>query len=535
MECPKCHKNISDTTTVCPFCHKVLALTCPNCSTINHSAVCTKCGYIILERCTKCGKMVPTSHKKCKCGFSTATSLAYNECDTDEFATLIIKFGALSKIKKILKSQELYTKFIVKLRNLITAQLKDTDAHIIVYDNIYTINFNKELSFATSVNKAIRMALKIVTAFTGLNENLQEQFGIPLKLSITIMKKTAEELLINKAVVSNVKLMILKPQTKKYLKGMQVIIDQYCQDNTNNYKTDSLYSLDIDGNAVMFYEILLDKYIMPPNTNEDMPVDLSMIRSNKLTKNEVLKNDIYAFNVFDINAKCQFEKCTVQGLPSQLDYSKKILAIKCDKENSVRTSDIIRQYRVLGMKPLYVVCTEEMSYKPWGFFEKLFKEYFKLSIASKTIDKSFNAGKFNDFKQFILEKIPKAGTPEDARFAFLEQFIDFISMLKEYVIIVDCFENIDDTSLQALELYFNKFMKVLTNFIFITDKSTPVHSKIKGLLQTTLYKEITIVPCKLDDILSDIKEDASDFISSFYYERIKENFNGSKLYYDRTK
>ena len=44
MKCPKCHNNLSDTTTVCPFCHKVLALTCPNCHTLNHNAVCSKCG-----------------------------------------------------------------------------------------------------------------------------------------------------------------------------------------------------------------------------------------------------------------------------------------------------------------------------------------------------------------------------------------------------------------------------------------------------------------------------------------------------------
>ena len=532
MECPKCHKNISDTTTVCPFCHKVLALTCPNCHTLNHSAVCTKCGYIILEKCAKCGKLTPTTHSNCNCGFSTSTSIAYNECDTDEFATLIIKFNALPKIRNLLHSQELYAKFLVKLKNLITAQLKDVDAHVITYGNTYTVNFNKELSFATSVNKAIRLSLKIITAFAGLNVNLIEQLGTPLKLTITIMKKKAEELLINKAVTSNVKLMIIKSQTKKYLNGMQVIIDQYCQDNTNDYKTDSLYSLELDGISVMFYEVLLDNYIVPPNENEDTPTDLSISKASKMARNDQLKNDIYAFNVFDINAKCQFEKCTAAGLAAQLDHSKKIIAIKCKTELGVKTIDIVKQYRCVGMKPIYIVCTEDMSYRPWGFFEKLFKECYKLPIVSGLMNKSFEAGNFESFKQFLQGGIPKASTPEDARFAFLEQFVDFISMLKEHVIIVDGFENIDDTSLQALELYFNKFMKVLTNFIFITNNDVPVHSKIKGLLQTTLYKEITIVPSTIDDILSCIKEDASDFIQSFYFERIKENFNGSKLYFD---
>ena len=45
MECPKCHKFIEESLTVCPHCKKVLALKCPNCSTIGESAICSKCGY----------------------------------------------------------------------------------------------------------------------------------------------------------------------------------------------------------------------------------------------------------------------------------------------------------------------------------------------------------------------------------------------------------------------------------------------------------------------------------------------------------
>ena len=116
MECPKCHKNLSENTLVCPYCHKVLALTCPNCHSISQSSVCTKCGYIILEKCPKCKKMVPTTSQKCKCGYPTASSIAYNECEIDEFACLIINFGALKEIRSLLASQELYTKFLVKLK-----------------------------------------------------------------------------------------------------------------------------------------------------------------------------------------------------------------------------------------------------------------------------------------------------------------------------------------------------------------------------------------------------------------------------------
>ena len=35
----------------------------------------------------------------------------------------------------------------------------------------------------------------------------------------------------------------------------------------------------------------------------------------------------------------------------------------------------------------------------------------------------------------------------------------------------------------------------------------------------------------MGELLSDIKEEASDFIQSFYFEKIKEQFGGSALYF----
>ena len=532
MECPKCHKNISENTLVCPYCHKVLALTCPNCHSVSQSAVCTKCGYIILEKCSKCGKMTPTSHERCKCGFPTASSVAYNECEIDEFASMIINFGALKNIRNLLGSQELYAKFLVKLKNLVTAQIKDMGAHVITYGNVYTVNFNKELSFATSVNKAVRLALKIATVFTGLNVNLIEQFGTSLKLTITIVRKSAEELLVNKSFESNVKLMVLKSEDKKYIRGMQVIVDQYCQDNLQNYKTDSLYSLELNGASIMFYEVILDNYIVPPTEEEDAPIDISLKNIRKIQYDEQAQEDIYGFKVFDINAKCKFQKSTAEGLLKELDVNNKILAIRTSKENCVNVYDLIKQYEGMGCKPIYVSCSEELCYKPWGLLEKIFKQYFNLSSTNGLIDSSFNAKKFNAYKKLLLGQSASIPRAEDARFTYLEQFVELFSELKKYVVIIDGFENIDDTSLQALELYFDKYMKVYTNFVFITNSDVAVHSKIKSLLQTFLYREITIVPDTMDGILSGVKEDASDFIQSFYYERIKENFDGSKLYFD---
>ena len=379
MKCPKCHRIISDNAMVCQYCHKVLALTCPNCKTVSHSAVCEKCGYIILEKCSKCGKLVPTTSKKCKCGFDTSTSIAYNECEIDDFASVIIKFSALKNIRRILGSQELYSKFILKLKNLLSAQIKGCNAHVILYGNSYHINFNRELSFQTSVNKAVRLGLKIVTAFSSINSKLIEQFNSPLKLTITIIRKNAEELLVNKSIDSNVKLMILKNEEKPFLKGMQIIIDQFCQDAIREYKTDSLYSLDIDGQSVMFYELLLDNYIIPPTESSDTVLDITKTAIKKNNNNDIqMQTDIYGFSIFDLNAKCKFKKCTVNELENELTINNKIVVLRGPREYEIKTSDLIKIYDNLELKVLYVTCSEEMNYKPWGFFEKLFNHIIQL-------------------------------------------------------------------------------------------------------------------------------------------------------------
>ena len=531
MECPKCHKIIPDNATVCPHCRKVLSLTCPNCHSSSKNSICEKCGYLILEKCAKCGKMVPTDTKKCKCGLEVTRSIACNECETDEFASLTVNFGSLKAIRNILSSQELYAKFLVKLKNLMQTQLKNFEGLIVLYGDSYAINFNKELSFSSSANKAVRFALKLLNAFSGLNTRMQEELGCPIKISVVIQKKQAENLLVNKSVENNVKPLMLKKNNKKYLRGMEVIIDQYIQDCiSDNYKTDSLYTLEYNGSTVMYYEILLENYILPPSTEEDAPADINIQQTDIKNKTENEKSDIFSFNVFDIKAKCNFEKCSAGELLSRLKPENKIITLKSEKELQINISDLVKTYKKAGYTPLYVSCNDDLCYKPWGFFEKLFKQYYGLSITNGLINPEHDCRGFNTIKNLILGKPPKASTPEDARFAQMELFAKFLTSLKKCVIIIDGFEKLDDTSIQTLDLFFDKFKNINPNFIFITDLSTTVHSKIRGLLRTPVYTEYTLIKNNITSFLSELKEDAADFINSFYYEKIKDNFNGSKIY-----
>ena len=538
MECPKCHTKLDDNQTVCPRCHKVLLLECPNCKNLSESAVCEKCGYTIVVKCSKCGKINPVTKEKCsKCGFPVKTSLAYQECESDDFASIIVKFGALKNIRRLLKSQELYSKFYYRLKNLLLAQLKGVDCKLIIYNDVFVINMNKELSFATSSNKAARLAIKVVNAFSELNNNIVEELSSPLNLSLTIVKKSSENLQDLIEYENNVKLLNIKKSNKKYLLGLKIILDQDVCDNIGkDYKTDSLYSIEENGRTIVFYEIVLDDYVLPPSKDDDENIAPVHKASLPKSKPENEEKDIYAFKVFDINAKCTFDRVPAASLlnrMSALDFvnKDKILAIRGDCNMQPSSQDLVKFFESKDYKVLSVTCTESMNYKPWGFFDAVLRDFWGLSFHNK-FNQGLDIKNHKALFDLLMFKPVKAMSPEDARFAYMEHIGKFLSSLQKTVILVEGFEYLDDTSIQTLELYFDRFKNIKTNFVFVTSSEHAVHTKIKGLLRTPCYTEITLKKSSIDLLLSTLKSDAADFIQSFYFEKIRENFDGSLLYFE---
>lgn len=542
MECPKCHSIINDNSTVCPNCHKVLLLECPNCHNLSESPVCSACGYTILVKCSKCSRLNPVTKEKCsKCGFPVNTSLAYQECESDDFASLLIKIESLKNIKQLLKSKELYSKFYYKLKNLLMAQVKKVDCKLIIYGDVFVINFSKELSFPTSCIKAARLAIKIANVLSGINRNIIEELGIPLNLNISILKKSSEKLQELTTYSTKVKPLLVKKDSKKYLKGLKIILDQYVFDEINkDYKTDSLYSLEENGKTVMFYEIILDSYVLPPSErseNEKINAKTVILNQEQNTDEE---KDLYAFKVFDINAKCNFEKTNAANLIDKLkncnlETSGKIIALKSEPDLQAYTPDLINFYKDNGYKVLTVNCAEALNFRPWGVLLTIFQEYFGFSVCNKfnkfdVIDEKLQKV-FKPLFNLLAGSPVKAMSPEDARFNYMECWGKFLSTLKKTVIIIDGFEYIDDTTIQTLEIYFDKFRRVVPNFVFISSNNISVHSKFKGLLRTPFYTEFKLTKTSIDDCIALLKSDAANFIQSFYYEKIKENFSGSYLYF----
>lgn len=540
MECPKCGKQISDNLTVCPECNKVIALKCPNCSALSDAPICSKCGYTILVKCSKCSKISPVEKGACsKCGFSLKTSLAYQECESDEYASIIVKFDSLPSIKRSLKSKELYSKFLYKIKNLLLSNLKGLDCKLVIYNDVYVININKELSLPTSANKALRLSLKLVNSFVNLNLKILNELGINLGLNITIIKKDAEQLQDLVCFNNNVKVLALKKGVKKYLKGLQISLDQYIWDEIHkDYKTDSLYAIEDNGQQIMLYEVILDSYVLPPAEKLEEELPQTNIQEYKEVFEETSS---YTFNNFDIKAKCKFETVTASSLLDKIqnvEFEKggKIISVISNTQQVPPTSSIIHDLENRGLNFLKVNCSQILNFKPWGAFVEIFKEYFSISYQNKSyaiagVD-SESIKQYRALFDLMYFKTVDSSSSEDARFAYMELWTKFISKLANTVILFEGIEYLDDTTLQVLDLYFDSCKNILPNFIFLCqDESFKLHFKIKKLRQVSCYTEYTLKKSTIEDCLSFIKSDATEFIQSFYYEKIKTNFKGSYLYF----
>ena len=195
MECPKCGAEIDKNAMVCPNCKKVLKIVCPVCRTVNTKNICKKCGEILVTKCENCGKINLMKNQKCaKCGYSTELSALQAESNAESFAVIKLEFPNLDLIKATLGSNQIFTKFMANLDNLIYSHTQEIGVRRqIIKNHIYLIRFNKVYTLSASANGAIATVIELANRLTRLNVKLLAKKKVSLKCNFTIMRRDADQ------------------------------------------------------------------------------------------------------------------------------------------------------------------------------------------------------------------------------------------------------------------------------------------------------------------------------------------------------
>lgn len=549
MKCPKCNIDTTEDMLVCPNCKKVLKLACPKCKAINKSNVCGKCGFTIITKCHKCGKVNQTINSKCsKCGFSTYTSVAINSSKIDEFACLTIEFPNLSDIKPALGSTKLAEKFKVNLDKLISNYLSGVDLSREIIDNLYVIRFNKDESFSKSANSAMNVAIEILNLVTELNFKLDKLKNVALECKMAVLKRDINSKPEEYKSGFDIKLINQDKNSSKLLKSLQIITDSYIYEQVcDNYDLNSLSASFVKNEMIMFFELSLKKYIKIPKPKKEEkgapPLAKFNIFDDSLEK-EGAKNDIYNVDAITFNElKCTFIKHkSIDLIPAVVSEfrqnRKKVISIKSKKDSYPQTGEILDA--VKGSKifsnVLRVTCYDEMKYKPYGFFSELISSIYNFTQCPKNI----TSNKFDMFKEvdpsgFIKDLINLSERtfphPEDVRYSLFDIFLELCKSMSQTLIYIENFENIDDTSHEVLQLFFEKFNEFDISYLVIANKDFPLHKNSHFLLANPNYIEMTATITPFKEIIEKEPKKYQEILDSYYLRKIAQNTKGNLLYF----
>ncbi|MBQ6516660.1 hypothetical protein IJI31_05720 [bacterium] len=542
MECPKCHNEVDENTAVCPFCKKVLLLKCPVCGKYNKNTVCEDCGFTIISKCNNCGKINQTIDKVCpKCGLDTYKSIALNEAETEEFACMVITFSNLRDMKNALNSVENYNKFYKKLKKLIFDFSAENKIKTTLSNGNFIAYFYRDYSFHASALNSVKTVINFVDKIVNLNSKLKKVLGIALDCKIVLVKKTIDDISADSQTSGlNIKLLNLKNEKDNYLAGIQVIVDQSIyKPASKDYEMTSLYSTQVGEQLMSFYELMLTKYVAPPVEEDDedaFDYKAAGLPDIKRKTSEIEEEkDLYNFDEINIEAPCKFIQATsamcFPVLEENLDQYR-IISIKSPQNLYPDTYEIFEKIKGKGQSIIHLRCLERLQCNAFGFWREFLKSYtdlernsaFKLRIKTKLPDT-------DALLDLIDGKMQEDVSPESIRFKYFEAIYSVIQNIEDkLVLFIENFNMMDSTSLELFKLIFSRIEDTNVTFVITSDRNVSLHKKIEQLLRYDKYLEISLKKSSWAEILNCMPAIYDDFINSFFFEKIKENYNGSYTY-----
>lgn len=568
MECPKCGAEIDKNAMVCPNCKKVLKIVCPICRTVNTKNICKKCGEILVTKCENCGKINLMKNQKCvKCGYSTEQSALQAESNAEDFAVIKLEFPNLDLIKATLGSNQIYSKFMANLDNLIYSHTREVGVRRqIIKNHIYLIRFNKAYTLSSSANGAITTIIELANRLTRLNVKLLAKKKVSLKCNFTIMRRFADQDPYD--IDTGFKIDVLaqsRENAMRALDAIQIITDDEFYDIYNkSYSMESLDSTLVNGRMRRFYEInirdliKIDEYIKELNEENDdgsagVPnfVQEALDEQDKLGKrtveelNAVMGEELYSMDLINFDEiNCAFYTTENIKAPENIvevlqAVPKGILAIKASPMYQPYTLRMLATVDELGLYQniIPITCHDDMKYEPYSFFRELVSSIFEYATAQKLYSSNdFSVFAGSDSKNLIRDLISlrqrDMNNLEDTRYEYFTVFTSLLQSIPDSLIYIENFEKIDSGSRYVLELLFDHFEEMNISYIVSYDKSFSLHKDSHFLLSRPYYTEITLIPTPFDSIIASNEAFYKDIMDDYYFKRISKYAAGSVLFLD---
>lgn len=569
MECPKCGAEIGKNDLVCPNCKKVLKIVCPVCRYINTKNICKKCGEVLITKCSNCGKINLNKNKKCvKCGYSTEKSAVQEESNTDTFVVVKLEFPNADLIKAVFGANQVYTKFMSNLDNMICSCVRKAGVRRQIIKNYtYIIRFNKSYTFSSSAKLAMTTVQELVSLITKMNVKLLDKKKISLKCNFSIMSRNADDEPYDVDTGYKVNMVTQGHESlEQAIDAFQIITnDEFYDVYHNDYKMESLDAVLVKGKMTRFYEINIKDTINIENYIQEALQSKKVkeievpeyIKENLISQEEnwnrktaeeleaAAGEDLYNMELIDFDevnsAFYTTESVNVLENVTRVlqDVPRGILAIKGAVMYQPYTLKMLAAIDELGIYQniIPITCSDDMKYSPYSFFKELISSIFEYATAQKLFDQNdFSIFATVDSKNLIKDLITcKQRDMNDAVDIRMEYFTVFSSLLQSIpnsVIYIENFDKIDAGSRYVLDLLFDNFDEMDVSYILSYDKSFSLHKRAHFLLSRPYYTEIAVVPSTFQSIVKSNEDFYKEIIDDYYFQRVAKYTAGSVLFLD---
>ncbi|MDD3013921.1 MAG: zinc ribbon domain-containing protein [Candidatus Gastranaerophilales bacterium] len=535
MRCSKCTKLIDKNAFYCKSCGNLIKVECPRCKTINKKSICSKCGLQLIIKCNKCEQINSINFSHCiKCNTNLSELL---KTTLQELVIVLIKISNLNEIKQVLETDDLFNPFKSGIYDLIQAEIKNINASCEeIQKGVIVVKIENQPSFLDSCNTAVNLAEKLALVLNKVNYKLKNSQNISMKINIGISScKTFERRFSSRPEIAIC--------TRE---DIDVIVNPAIYHQTkDSFHFKQVVTLFVNNQILQYYK-LINKFNKKENDSDSKTVEEnSEVQNPDFDKNEVKIDFIDKKRqlAFLPQSKLQlFIKNLIKDEAPKSNFINVIGETNTGKLNNLSVAEL--KLKLPLHKWFEICCTENNKLYPFGLMRYILRSYFCLDdiVVDKNQEKYFVHNKLSELigsdstelENLILIQDNNQRNPEEITnklFDQINRFFKEITNHKQFIFLIEDFENIDKGSLECFSfLLENGISRRNLTFLVSTTPDFKLSSYIFKLNNYENYHEVILQPDSASEIEKKIKSKAKTTTNSFLLKKIQENSNGSDFY-----